>query len=354
MDRISLLVNGSLYSGWKEVSFGRSLKTLCGGFTVSLTDKWLGQSKPWPILPGDKCTFLIDDDEELSGYVDDFNPSFDESARTLSVTGRDITGDVVDCSVENPTTYRNVKLDRLVELIAKPFGISVTAAVDVGKPFPSWTIGPGENAFDAIDKAARERGVIAITDNKGGILLTRAGTKKCSTALVQGQNATSGSGMFSMKDRFSLYTVTSQTTGVDEDSPDTAMGIKESAVDEGVPRYRPLCLSAESQTDALAARNRVRWEATRRAGEGSSATVNVPGFRQKDGRLWRINELVMVKVPWLGIESAELLITGIGMRKSGEGTVTTIEIMLPQAFQLLEKVSAQDALGRLLFRESKK
>jgi prophage tail gpP-like protein len=63
------------------------------------------------------------------------------------------------------------------------------------------------------------------------------------------------------------------------------------AVDIGVPRYRPRVTMAESQLDVAGMQLRANWQRNFAFGHATEANVTVPGWRQPDGTLWRINRM---------------------------------------------------------------
>ena len=79
------------------------------------------------------------------------------------IRGRDRTGDLVDCSAATmPGEWQNELLDRIVQSLIDPFGISVTVDTDIGEPFRKFRIDEGETVFEAIDRACRYSGRAAV------------------------------------------------------------------------------------------------------------------------------------------------------------------------------------------------
>src|SRR4029453_2764195 len=72
--------------------------------------------------------------------------------------------------------------------------------------------------------------------------------------------------------------------------------------DAVIGRYRPWLLTAEPQADDAMCQKRAEWEARRRAGHATRASVTVAGWgKTPHGPLWDVNLLVPVIAPWLGI-----------------------------------------------------
>jgi prophage tail gpP-like protein len=184
-------------------------------------------------------------------------------------------------------------------------------------------------------------------------VLTRAGTHRATDALLQGPggNVKWASAVFSGARRFSLYKVKAQQTvhgvtspaasswegvgsgsvgaasvddGEETDGEPPEEGdpvqadaqvpvmteVEGSATDPGVPRYRPHVIMAETALDEPGAQLRAVWQAKYNAARGTQARVIVPGLRQSDGSLWRLNQLVAARIPFLSLDM-EVLIAGV-------------------------------------------
>ena len=86
---IALRVDGQIYEGWQKVRITRSLRDIAGDFELSLTRKWDNPGE-MVIKPLSACTVHIGNELVLTGYVDDFIPSYD--AREVSWVVSAISG----------------------------------------------------------------------------------------------------------------------------------------------------------------------------------------------------------------------------------------------------------------------
>lgn len=333
MSDVTIKIAGAIHGGWTDVRIRRSLETISGSFDLSLTERWPGTSTPRAIKPGDACSVAVDGEVLITGYVDDAMPSYSADEHTVHVTGRDAAGDLVDCSAaEKPAEWHNQKIEQIAAALARPFGISVSSEVDTGAAFTKFTIEQGETVFEAIDRLCRMRAVLAISNGKGGIVITRAGTATSSSTLKRGENILSADARFSAAERFSRYIVKGQQQGADFLSPDQIA--QPAATVEASGRYRPLVILAEDATDKANALRRAKWEANVRAARSQQLTITVQGWRQADGTLWHPNNRVRVVDDWLGI-SDSFLIAEVSFSKSDGGTTTDLRLMPPAAFDRL-------------------
>lgn len=345
---VELRVSGRAFGGWKSVRVTRSMECIAGAFELGVTDRWSGQAEPWPILEEDPCELLLEGETVISGYVDGRRASIGPTERSLTVSGRDRAGDLVDCSAVLGTwEFLGADVLTLARAIAKPFGISVQLQAGIAplRPVAKLTIDPGDSAFEAIERACRQAGVLPVSDGKGGVVLTRAGSARATTAIVEGENIKGGSSDFDATGRYARYLVTGQRQGTDDDYGAAAAMVQGSAQDAGVRRAgRVLMVRAEASVTPEAAARRAQWEAKVRAGRAATARITVQGWTQKDGRLWPVNARVPVRSRSLGIDG-ELLICQAVHRLDSGGTTTELSLKRPDAF-LPEPVVAEIASGR--------
>ena len=339
MDDLELLVNGVNYAGWTSLGVTRAMDAAATAFTVTLTERWEGgrnqaaQVEPWPILPGDACEVRLGGTPMVVGYVDIFRPSFSANDHSINVQGRDKVGDLIDCSaVHSPDEWRNIDLLRFAQALAKPFGVTVVADVDVGAPFSVCKLQQGETAFKAIERYARQRRVLLMPNGAGGLLITRAGTRRAQVGLVQGENIKSADGSIDHSQRFRNYLVKGQAGYSPDSDGETESHIEGAVTDSGIKRYRPMLLVAETGGTAAGLNERATWEANSRIGKSAGASIMVQGWRQlPGGPLWEPGLLVSVRSPWLRMDG-EMIIRQVTYERGENGTTTKLDIVSPQAF----------------------
>ncbi|QBR31893.1 MULTISPECIES: phage baseplate assembly protein [Pseudomonas] len=353
MDDLELLVNGMNYAGWTQVGVTRAVDASSGAFTVTLTERWEGQdgrtaqTEPWPILPGDRCEVRLGGISMVIGYVDIFKPSFSANDHTINIQGRDRTADLIDCSaVHTPDEWKNIDLLRFAQILAKPFGVGVSADVPVGEPFHVCKLQQGETAFEALERYARQRRLLLMPDGAGGLLITRTGNRRASVGLVQGENILSASGSIDHSQRYSNYLVKGQAAYDPASEGETEAHIEAGASDSGVKRYRPMLVVAESGSTSGSAQERATWEANSRLGKSASASITVQGWRQSPGGpLWEPGMLVQVKSPWLRMDG-QMIIRQVTYERGEGGTTTKLDIVSPQAFSPEPPDSKRGAKGK--------
>ncbi len=340
-------MGGAYYGGWKRLSVSRSIEQVASTFTLEVTDRWAGQDTARPIKPGARCQMLLGGERVIYGFVDVAEPSFDEHGSQLRIEGRDATGDLVDCSaIYKSGQWRGATLDTIARDLLKPFGIGLVVQANVGERFSSFSIQQGETVFECLERAARMRAVLLISDGAGNLVITRAGETLAPVRLEEGVNILAGRASLSWKDRYSRIVVKGQARATDDYFGDQAAGPSAAGADEIIDRYRPLIVLAEDHGTPATLAARARWEASVRAGRGNRGIVTVQGWRRSDGQLWAPNVLVSITAATLYLD-APMLVVGCNYRLDEEGTFTDLTICRREAFELFGGIGVSRLKAKL-------
>lgn len=334
---LRLKIDGQLYGGWQEVRIRRAIETIAGSFELAVTERWSGQDIPRPIRPGAACQVLINNKPVITGYVDDVGMSYDATSHTVSVSGRDKTGDLVDCSAL-PFQWLDVTMANAAKRLCEPYGISVAVeALNIDKKFSTYSPNPGDSVFTVLDGAAKIRGVMLLSDGNSGLIIARSSTVRLPAVLLLGENIKAASATFSHKDRFSEYTVTANQEVKDELTfAETAFLLVAKAKDAAITRPRPLLITSDKLIDRAQTQERANWERNVRFGKSQQVQYTVQGWLYDDTNVWPINRLVAVKDEFLGIDN-DLLITGVNLLMDDSGLRTELTVGPREGWDLLAK-----------------
>jgi prophage tail gpP-like protein len=355
MGGVALQIGGMNYEGWHAVSVLRGLEQAAASFSLSVSERTTGVAlEPWVLRPGAPCSIWLDGELVLTGYIDTYGPRFDAHAHGVEVRGRSRTADFVDGAAIVPGgQFKQLSLLEIAERLALPFGIPVDALAAIGAPLADVQIQQGETCYAVLERLCRMQGLLVCDGPAGLLSLTRVGSRRAAGALVQGENILGASAELDASQRFSQYIVKGQRANTDDriDRPataapadgaedrgsgsaagDTVRACVGAVLDGVVGRYKPWLLTAETQADDAQCQRRAEWEARRRAGHATRASVVVAGWRQlPGGPLWDVNLLVPVISPWLGINRV-LLVSTVEFRKDDSGSTTRLELTLPDAY----------------------
>lgn len=360
-DAVNVLVGSEFYGNWKNVSINRTMNSLTGSFRLSLVDKWRQTGGQWPLKPGQKVNISIGKEIIITGYIDSTEINYEKDERTVTITGRDKTADLVDCSAIGTglAEYKLMTLAILAQTLCTPFGIIVDDKVKDFTTFKTWTIRQGESVFDTIYRAARLRGALVLSDEFGRLVITNradvisenafsaiqsAGELASSrlglptNSLIQAANIVKGSANYNNTDRYSEYTIKGQSAGDDFFNGTNVTEPSAKSTDAGVDRYRPKIIISDASIDSASAQKLANWEATTRAAKAVDVKISVKGWQRPDGSAWKINEIVRVDAGFLGVNT-DMLIVAVNFSKSvGGGTITNLKLSRPDAFNPKQEV----------------
>lgn len=352
-----LLVDGELWLGWDTITWERSIDDLVG--VVSFSGR---ARRPWGVNVDQALQLRVGKDEVLTGRVDALQVSAGSQGAAVSGHARDLASVLLDSSALNsPPEWFGIDVLELARALASPFGLQVAADVDVGPPLAEHRLEVGETPWACLERALRLRGILGVSDGRGGVLLTRPGTKRAeerldwTSAVTRDRAVKEASLTISSADRYRRILVRGQAPGWealgtdgDEDAGDLAdvYGVEGEAFDPGARADRTLILSAPKAVDDDEARAMAQWEATVRAARSHTVHVVVSGWRQrKGGPLWEPGLLVPVRIPPLEIDS-ELVIRSVRCSFDGTGTQTQLSLARPGAYEPEQKLDPAADVGR--------
>lgn len=336
---VALVIGGKAYLGWTALSIERGLDSMVGSFSLELTAKEKTAAPDFPIAAGDACQIVLGGTALITGYVDRVHRRLDAGSLSISVSGRDKACDLVDCSALNqPGSWRNVKLDTIARELAAPFGVAIEVTGDVGQPLKKFALQQGETAWAAIERLARYRGLIAYSDGAGGVKLGNPDTGLRAGRIREGANLLLIDVGNDNSERFSRYVVKGQASGNDEHHGKAVAQIRGEATDAGVSRSRTLLLIGEEQSDAASLKLRAEWEAKVRAARAETITVELPGWFGGDGSasgpVWQPGARAECHAPSVAV-SGEKLIERVTFTRDDSGTRSSLTLVPPEAWSQL-------------------
>lgn len=335
-NNVELKIDGELYTGWQSVSVVRSIEALAGAFDLRLTSK-----DPFPIPRGGAVELRLHGNVVINGFSDEISPSISASENSLNTSGRDKTGDLVDCStLIDSQELINVTLRDIITQVIEPFGIPLEYKITENPLFPKYTV-QQETAFDAIERACRLSGVMATSTPSGALLIQEYGANRAPTSLILGQNVISAAPNFDESEKYSVYYVYGQQSGNDNISPQAATQSQGVAYDATVKRYRPLIIIAEGSVDNTAAQKRAEWEAAVRSARAVTCDVVVKGWEAVPGKLWHENDIVKASLSEVGIDS-DMLIKEVSFTlDDGGGEETSLVLVKPTSYKVSPTIKSE-------------
>jgi prophage tail gpP-like protein len=340
---IIVLIGGLQFFHDKSCRIFRSMDTVCGTFELNISDRWAAANLMRQILPNDPCQIYIDSNKVIDGYIDSVKPQLLETGNLINISGRDKTGDLVDCAVVHKTgEWNGLKLDRIIKEICAPFKIEVTVdkEIDVGDAIPFFRIEQGMTAFEAIEKLCSLRGFMAVANSSGGIVITRASDDVIGYQFVEGVNIIEASANYDASQRFSTYTVTSQAQTMEGLFGAVAFSSSATVTDNNITRYRPTVIVEGSPINTKTCQQMAKWQLAKHIGKSRSFQVRKQGLLQDDGSLWPINKNVHLRSSYLGIDE-QFLITSVENKVDDQGESTMLTLVPKDAYLIIPELKLE-------------
>jgi len=334
MAALELIVEGHSWTRFRAAKVVKRIGSAAGGFDLTLDDRWEPGAPHLPFRGHAPVTVKVAGETVITGLMDRVEPEYDKDGYKVRVTGRDRSGQLVDCSAPvKPGEWIDATLDAIARELAAPFGVTVRVETDLGAPFKKFTIKTGETVMAALSRACRHRGVLLMPDGLGNILLTTAGAGGRAERLVGGVNIFAAKGVFDESQRFSSYTVMGQDDAVGWADVSAHASVQGVATDPAVRLHRPWIDVAEVKGNADDLTRTARTQAAIAAGRARQAEITVKSWTQSDGRTWWPNRTAYVDDGYLRL-AEDLLIEGVSLEVEGDRETATLTVVHPDAWRI--------------------
>jgi prophage tail gpP-like protein len=292
-DRVQILIGGKMHADWTGYRVDSHLLTPADAWRVTLGKP---STAPAEIVEGALFELRVGADPVMVGRVDEIEDEVGGGRSSLEITGRDLAGQLLDCSAPI-FTRRQASLDEILAAVVKPFGLK-TPRIDADKTErrEKISVEPGDSAWNVLAHVAEANGLWPWMAPDGTLIVGGPDyAAPVQAHLVMrhtgvGNNLERLARRRALCRRYSEVTVLGQTHGTE--SAQGRHNLKGRARDTGVPFHRPLIVTDhEIDNQALAdARARKLIADGRLDALGLSATVRghridaagLPGH----GKLW--------------------------------------------------------------------
>ena len=347
MSRIQVKVNSKIFEEWEKVTINRTLNNMCGSFSMLLYyDYTDGTSTPPPLSGRIQISHLDDfgfETKVMTGYIDDVNSSIaGPTGLMLEISGRDITCDMIDSTVETSISELNelTVSDALQQLIA-PFNITLSSTSSkLQNQVKKKAQSPDEKVGAIISTICKKVGVLPLTDENGDLIVEDKVGGTISGGLQMGVNILNASHNASHRNRYSQITVLGN--GDNELSELAVSG--GSTAEDGVAidssyessRRRVLTVigSNVDRNDKGALEEEANWKMAMSRASVSKVKIKVHDWLTTDsGELYKVNRLINCDLSRIGLSKSNMLISSITfeMDKSS-GTFTNMQLIHEDAY----------------------
>lgn len=260
-----------------------------------------------------------------------------EGGATVSLSGRDMAGALIDCVPTNTTTARNLPLAAVAERLVAELGLAVTVHADAAAKAPRERIGfePGETCWGFLERQCAKLGLMPAMTPAGVLTLGRPNYSGRPVAeLVHGGQAEASNVLEvrysdDLADRFTTLRVRGsiQGGGLLDGGAITRSARDPELVEAGIQRTTIVEVDElRGHADAVAA---AEWEVARRRYRGRSLVYTVAGAGPTASSLWTPNNLVTVRDEWLGLVGTRWIAARRITRDRDRGTRTELTLKEP-------------------------
>jgi len=360
MNDIALEINGVPYSGFTSATASKSMEHISGSFSFNISV--LDNLQKFPIQNRSKCRVLVNGKAFITGYVETIGINYDSKQHQITIGGRDKTCDIIDNTLGSELSFSaGISLENIIRKVLKNFGLENEIAVNSNAKLDvfdntelnNMSAQIGESAYLFIEKFAKKRQVLLMSDGDGNILLARTpkDDERLNTVLTSspGYQAVilSAVAIYDDTKRFYRYAMKSQSNvvsnGIVEDvhaiSNDKIVSVSATAYDEAIRHTRVFNLmthddSYNSQADL---QERATSQANYNRATGFKYTVTVQGFSpiNDPARIWQPNQLILVNDDYCNIPKQLLLIKSVEFNYSiAGGSMTTLELIDKEGYSV--------------------
>lgn len=375
-----VFLNGKKFTNWEKVIINRSIDSICGSFSISavydygtqttaespfelsglveiFTSKQDGKeptSNQASTLPSTSTLLVSNEDSTkiMTGYIDVVDTTIGEEGLNVEVSGRDITCDLVDCTIESKTAeWLKIKASELFTAWCTPFSIKIDNQTDKSDTIVNANPKPDQKVNDAIMEISRTEGFLVITDENGQLVLEDKNEGEMNSPLVLGENILTASYKGDYTKRYSKITVldnadesSSPALNVQRMLTSGASNATESdpVVDQSAKRYRPVVIMGSGNLKAAGATSEAKWRMSMSVASTFTLSVSVQGWLSNFGQLWRVNRNTYCSLQDLNLPSGRMLIKNITFESGDNGTFTNMDLIHPDAYDEFDGTTDED------------
>jgi prophage tail gpP-like protein len=330
----TIIVDGIKYEDWTSVFVQHGWHEPYPTFKFSTAEP-VPSPKSFNALRfnvGAHATIYLGGIQAIDGVVTVRQSGMDAKTHGVQLIGKGLPWQMAKSSVRTQTSnFDGMNIKQVADTIAGSFGIGVAV---VGTPdltpFDKLQAHPGEPAFDFLDQCCRAKSTILGSDALGKLLLIGPHQDQDDGDwLIEGENIERINVIFNNETLYANYYGVNQQPG-----DDLTWGIEAAQQEVSVGGTDPfpsaLVFPSELNNTLPDLMTRTEFEARIHNGTWLRVTATVPGWKRRNGDLWRVGNAYHVRAPdHLPFDMVLDAQTVTFEQDEAEGTRTTLELVLP-------------------------
>ncbi len=174
---VSMLINGTKFVFWKDISISRSIDTVSEArFSAPFDFEAEGFKENFAPFAYNPIIVSVDDKPLFTGTMVDVMPIVSDT-RTIQVTCYATCGVLMDCTPPTdkaPFEYNNLNLKEIAEKMAGYFNQSVEFKGDPGAKFTRVACDPDKKVFDFLTELSKQRGFVMSSNVDGELVFWKS------------------------------------------------------------------------------------------------------------------------------------------------------------------------------------
>jgi len=337
MSKITLEVDGIEYEGFTDIAVASSMEGFSSSFSFSTTVK----ETTLGVIQNDlklqqKAKVFVEKNLIITGYIEALDISYSADSHSITVSGRDIGGDLIDSSIIQKS-YSIKNFVNLINRVLLDNGFTIKVINKVGvlnlEPTEVVKAEKSESVFDFLDRYAKKLQVILKIDENGDLTIIREDSDVVKNMIINNftfdTNILSANLNLSTVDRFNVIQVYSQ--GNNKTHTKASISQKGTASDSQIRKTRRKIISMDTASQSKSLKSLAEWNVNLRRAKGSRYSCRVVGFLSSNKQVWKPNTLVDVIDLTTQIEGT-FLIQGVEFTQSLQGSFTSLDIVERGAF----------------------
>jgi prophage tail gpP-like protein len=331
----TIVVDGIRYEDWTSVMVQHRWMEAYPVFEFS-TAEVVPRPKSFDALRfnvGARATIYLGGIQAIDGVITVRQSAMDAKTHGVQLIGKGLSWYMAKSSLRTQTSnFDGMNIVQVAQTVCAQFGVGVAV---VGTPdmtpFPKLQAAPGEPAFDFLEQCCRVKSCILGSDASGHILLIgQHQDTDDGDWLIEGENIERINVIFNNETVYANYYAVGQQPG-----DDLTWGIEAAQLEVSVgggndPGPSALVIPSELNNTLPDLMTRAEFEARMHNGTWLRVTATVPGWKRRNGDLWRVGNAYHVRAPdHLPFDMVLDAQTVTFRQSEEEGTTTTLELVLP-------------------------
>lgn len=326
---ITISVGGAVWSAFESITVTAAFNDAARDFSFIAAAEVGASATNATFSKGTEVSIFANGDLLLKGAVNRKQPLIEAKKAQITVSGRSLSQDLIDCSAEHNTgNFKDKDPLQIGQEIASKYRPKFQTDQKLEK-VEQYKLTQGESCFRCVEKLARAQGMTLAGTADGNINITKAsGSKRHAGGLIEGVNILKGGADHNDSNQHSEVTVRGQRPfghGAE------AIELEAIARESGIKRHRPLIVIQDSDTTKDLTKKRAKNLRDRKAGDALKASITTQGFRDEAGTIWTPGYLVWVESPFLDI-AQDMLVESVTYQQDGDGSIATLALTDPRSY----------------------